>query len=212
MFNEGFYSPNETPNQRSYNQDGRFSTLLICMNSCTIDCGRTPAPKDATKLMVLFHFFSCFSFDISMINSWQRGSSGLQDRSCVKSGKWRWEAIDLSMLPLKAIFFNNSSKVSRAEFFPFMFPETPSAQAKHLTFLKVTPARASVARNSRATFDCEVINGHGKAEPIAWSPVPKEAFQEKDTLIIDPVRPEHNGTFTCRSGNMTRHAVLNVGE
>ena len=93
-----------------------------------------------------------------------------------------------------------------------MIPETPSAQAGHLTFLKVMPPRASVARNSRATFDCEVINGHGKAEPIVWFPLLKGAFQEKDTLVIYPVRPEHNGTYTCLSGNMMIHAVLNVGE
>ena len=65
-----------------------------------------------------------------------------------------------------------------------MIPETPSAQAEHLAFLNVTPPRASVARNSRATFGCEVINGHGKAEPIVWSPMPKGAFQEKDTLVM----------------------------
>ena len=114
----------------------------------------------------------------------------------------------------KAAMFFSSSSVSRGNFFPLIIPEIFSAPAEHLPLLKVTPPRASVhiPRNSRATFDCEVINGHGKAEPIVWSPLLKGAFQEKNTLVIDPVQPEHNGTFTCRSGNMMRLAVLSVGE
>ena len=45
---------------RNNYQDGRFSTSLTGMKSCTVDRGCTPAPKDATKLAVFFRFFRVF--------------------------------------------------------------------------------------------------------------------------------------------------------
>ena len=41
-------------------ENGRFSTALTGMKSCTVDRGCTPAPKDATKLAVFFRFFRVF--------------------------------------------------------------------------------------------------------------------------------------------------------
>ena len=41
-------------------ENGRFSTALTGMKSCTVDRGCTPAPKDATKLAVFFRFFRDF--------------------------------------------------------------------------------------------------------------------------------------------------------
>ena len=41
-------------------ENGRFSTALTCMKSCTVDRGCTPAPKDTTKLAVFFRFFRVF--------------------------------------------------------------------------------------------------------------------------------------------------------
>ena len=70
------------------------------MKSCTVDRGCTPAPKDATKLAVFFHFFSSLSFDISIKNSVQRLSSDLQDLFCVKIRKMAQGSNDLSTLPL----------------------------------------------------------------------------------------------------------------
>ena len=89
-----------------------------------------------------------------------------------------------------------------------MIPETSSARAE----LKVTPQRARVVVNSRVEFRCQVINGHNKAEPIEWRPVPKEAFVEKDALVFPHVQPEHEGFYDCYSGKMAISAMLNVGE
>ena len=47
-------------------ENGRFSTALTGMKSCTVDRGCTPAPKDATKLAVFLSLFSSLSFDISI--------------------------------------------------------------------------------------------------------------------------------------------------
>ena len=41
-------------------ENGRFSTALTGMKSCTVDRGCTPAPKDATKLAMFFRFFRVF--------------------------------------------------------------------------------------------------------------------------------------------------------
>ena len=63
-----------TPKAEKKNcKDGRFSTSLTGMKSCTVDRGCTLAPNDATRLVVLFFsLFSSLSFDISMKNSVQR--------------------------------------------------------------------------------------------------------------------------------------------
>ena len=46
------------PKPRKKNcENGRFSTALTGMKSCTVDRGCTPAPKDTTKLAVFFRFF-----------------------------------------------------------------------------------------------------------------------------------------------------------
>ena len=50
-----------------------FSTPLTGMKSCTVDCGCTPAPKDATKLAVFFRFFRVFP----SIFQWKRACRGI---------------------------------------------------------------------------------------------------------------------------------------
>ena len=57
---KGFSSPNDTPKPRKNCENGDFSTPLTGMESCTVDRGCTPAPKDATKLAVFFRFFRDF--------------------------------------------------------------------------------------------------------------------------------------------------------
>ena len=49
-----------TPKAEKNLQNGGFSTPLKGMKSCTVDRGCTPAPKDATKLAVIFRFFRVF--------------------------------------------------------------------------------------------------------------------------------------------------------
>ena len=50
-----------TPKAEKKNcEDGRFSTSLTGMKSCTVDRGCTPPPKDAMNLAVFFRFFRVF--------------------------------------------------------------------------------------------------------------------------------------------------------
>ena len=101
VVSEAFYSPNETPNPRNYYQDGRFSTSLMCMNSWTVDRGRTLAPKSATKLVVIFRLFRVF---LSLFNEKQFAKVIFRSSrtACVKIRKIAVGSNDLSMLSLKS--------------------------------------------------------------------------------------------------------------
>ena len=91
-----------------------FSTPLTGMKSCTVDRGCTPAPKDATKLAVLFRFFWSLSFDSSIKKSVQRWSSDFQDLFRVKNRKMTQGSNNLSMLPLKGTKLCTKSAVSKS--------------------------------------------------------------------------------------------------
>ena len=86
-------TPQSPPKPRKNCEDGRFSTSLTGMKSCTVDRGCTPAPKDATKLSVFFRFFRVFP----LIFQWKTACRGhlqtFKASFVYKSGKWRLEAM-----------------------------------------------------------------------------------------------------------------------
>ena len=101
LVTKGFYSPNDTPKPRKNCEDGRFSTSLTALKSCTVDRGCTPAPKDAKKLAVFFWSFSRLSFDINFFwrkNSLQRWSSDFQGLFRVKIRKMAHGSNNLATL------------------------------------------------------------------------------------------------------------------
>ena len=58
------WHPKMTTQSREKNcEDDHISKSLTGMESCPVDRGSTPAPKDATKLAVLFRFFESFLLD-----------------------------------------------------------------------------------------------------------------------------------------------------
>ena len=83
LVTKGFYSPKPRKNC----EDRRFSTSLTGMKSCT------PAPKDASKLVVFFRFFEYFLWHS---REKQRAEGDCYTfKACFvqKSGKWCWEAM-----------------------------------------------------------------------------------------------------------------------
>ena len=69
LVTKGFSSPIETPKPRKH-CEGRFSTSLTGMKSCTVNHRCTLALKHATKLAVFFRFFESFLWHF---NEKQRG-------------------------------------------------------------------------------------------------------------------------------------------
>ena len=89
-----------TPQSQEKNwENGGFSTPLTGMKSCTVDRGCRQRPRTPRNWRCCFDFFSSLSFDISIINSVRRWSSGFKSLFRVKIRKMAQGSNDLSTLP-----------------------------------------------------------------------------------------------------------------